>query len=53
MPENLRAQILEEALKELREAFASGKVKVKGWPAIGSVSFDHLPESAVKLFMAL
>ena len=51
--DELRARMLDEAIHMLRSAFAERQVVVKGYPSIGSLSFDHLPEAAVKLFMAL
>ena len=53
MNEALRAQILEEALRLLREAFSSGEAHVKGWPTLGSLQIERVPEDAVKLFMAI
>ena len=53
MNEELRAQMMEELLRLLREAISSGKVVVKAWPSLGSVNIDNLPEDAVKLLAAL
>lgn len=53
MDESLRAQMVEEAIRLLREAITSGKAVIKGWPRLGGLEIEGLTEDAVKLFMAL
>ena len=53
MNEELRAQMVEEAVRLLREAITSGKAVIKGWPRLGDLEIDGLTEDVVKLFMAL
>ena len=53
MNEELRAQMMEELLRLLREAISSGKVAVKAWPSLGTAHISGLSEDAVKLLAAL
>lgn len=53
MNEELRAQMMEELLRLLREALSSGEVSVKGFPGLGTAHIDGLSKDAVKLLMAL